>query len=151
MALLPPGQTTLLVITAPTNPIVPLFAARGIKQTLEPIRAAQSMRRTINGALDDLSMPQFRKYDSTVSFDDQRPLALDGIWPGQTVTVSCVAELSYLTAGGTPERPVVSGSSYTEGAFTFYRPILTMRVRPWQTDTGEYTASVRSKLELEEI
>jgi hypothetical protein len=148
MATLPPGQTTLLVLSTMG---VPLYSARGLTQTLEPIQQAQQLRRTINGALVDLSASQFRKYASRISCTDQRAPAIDGIWPGQTLTVSCVAELSYLTAGGAPSRPVVSGSSYVEGSHTFYRPQLTMRVVTPQSQIEEYRASVEWHLDLEEI
>jgi hypothetical protein len=130
---------------------VPLYSARGLTQTLEPIQQAQQLRRNINGALVDLSVGQFRKYASRISCTDQRAPAIDGIWPGQSVVVSCVAELSYLTEGGSPERTVVSGSSYTEGAFTFYRPQLTMRVMTPQSQIEEYKAAVTWHLDLEEI
>jgi hypothetical protein len=149
MAVLPPGSTTLLVLSTPMG--VPLFSARGLKQSLTVIRQAQQLRRTINGELVDLSLSQFRKYASTISCTDQRAPAIDGIWPGQILTVSCVAELSYLTAGGSPARTVVSGSSYTEGDFTFYRPQLTMRVVTPQTEMDEWKASVGWSLQLEEI
>jgi hypothetical protein len=45
----------------------------------------------------------------------------------------------------------VSGSSYTEGAVTFYRPQLTMRVIGLSTGMGEYSAEVDWELQLEEI
>jgi hypothetical protein len=148
MATLPPGATTLLILDGMG---VPLYSARGLTQKLTPIQQAKQERRTINGALVDLSLAQFRKYASTIQCKDQRAPAIDGVWPGQTVTVSCVAELSYLTSGGSPARPVVSGSSYTEGAFTFYRPQLTMRVIGLSTGMGEYSADVDWELQLEEI
>jgi len=148
MALLPPGQTTLLVISAMG---VPPYSARGLDQTLEPIQQAKQVRRTINGASVDLSVSQFRKYASTISCTDQRAPAIDGFWPGQTVTVSCVAELSYLTEGGSAQRPIVSGSSYVEGAFTFYRPQLTMKILSLQTKMNEYSAAVGWQMQLEEI
>lgn len=148
MATLPPGQTTLLILSTMG---VPLYSARGLDQTLDPIPQAQQLRRTINGASVDLSVSQFRKYASTISCTDQRAPAIDGIWPGQTVVVSCVAELSYPTAGGSPQRPVVAGSSYVEGAFTFYRPQLTMRVVRPQTKMNEYSAAVVWTLSLEEV
>ncbi len=66
---------------------------------------------------------QFRKYKSSISCRDQEPPAIDGVWPGHVVTVECVAELSYPT-GGSPARPVVSGSTRTQGGFVFYRPQL---------------------------
>jgi hypothetical protein len=130
---------------------VPLYSARGLTQTLEPIQQAKQTRRTINGELDDLSLSQFQKYASRISCTDQRAPAIGSIWPGRTVVVSCVEELSYLTEGGSPERTVVSGSSYTEGPFTFYRPQLTMKVVALQAQTDEYKASVGWSLDLEEI
>jgi hypothetical protein len=148
MALLPPGATTLLILDSMG---VPLYSARGLTQTLAPIAQAKQERRTINGGLVDLSLAQFRKYASTITCKDQRAPAIDGIWPGQTVTVSCVAELSYLTSGGSAHRTVVSGSSYVEGAFTFYRPQLVMKVTGLRTGMDEYGAAVDWSLELEEI
>src|SRR4029078_6450006 len=95
---------------------VPDYSARGLSQTLEPIEGSASLRRTINGALKDLSFAQFRKYKSTISCQDQEPPAVDGVWRARLVTVDCVVELSY-PAGGTPARPVVTGSTRTEGTF----------------------------------
>ena len=130
---------------------VPPYSARGASQTLEPIQAAQQLRRTINGELIDLSRPEFRKYRSTISCADQQPPAIDGVWPGQILTVGCIAELSYRTSGGAPSRPVVSGSSRTEGDYTLYRPSLTMRVVSFSQDTDEYGATVSWSIELEEV
>lgn len=127
------------------------YALRGVTQTLTPIEAAVQMRRTVNGALVDISASQFRKYASTIACEDQVPPALDGIWPGQQLTVDCVAELSYLTAGGSAQRTAVAGSSRAEGLYTFYRPQLTMRVIGFQTQTDEYGAVVAWQLDLEEV
>ena len=124
---------------------------RGATQTLQPIDAAQQLRRTINGTLIDVSRAEFRKYRSTISCTDQQPPAVDGVWPGQIVTVGCISELSCKTAGGAPSRSVVSGSSRTEGDYTFYRPQLIMRVVSFSQDTDEYGASVSWSLELEEV
>src|SRR4051812_38576820 len=87
---------------------IPDYSARRLTRTLQPIEAANSLRRTINGGLKDLSFAQFRKYKSSISCRDQEPPAIDGVRPGHVVTVECVAELSYPT-GGSPARPVVSG------------------------------------------
>ena len=72
---------------------VPSYSARGLTQTLQPIEAAGSQRRTVNGTLVDLSQAQFRKYRSTIRCSDQQAPALDDVWPGKVVTVSCIAEL----------------------------------------------------------
>ena len=130
---------------------VPPYSARGASQTLEPIQAAQQMRRTINGELIDISRAEFRKYRSTISCVDQQPPAVDGVWPGQVLTVGCISELSYRTAGSTPSRNMVAGSSRTEGDYTFYRPSLTMRVVAFSQDTDEYGAVVSWSLQLEEV
>ena len=127
------------------------YATRGLQQTLEVIEASKQMRRTVNGTLIDISLTQFHKYRSVITGNDQLPPAFDGFWPGQTITVQCVAELSYLTSGGSPAKTVVAGSSRTDGDFTFYRPELTMKVVSFNSFTDEYRASVTWVLELEEV
>lgn len=141
-------MTTLLVLSTFG---VPPYSARGLTQTLEPIEASVVMRRTVNGALLDLSASQFRKYRSTIACDDQQPPAVDGVWPGRLVTVDCAAELSFLTSGGSPGRPVVTGSSRVEGVFTFYRPQLSMRVTAFSVNRDEYNAAVNWQMTLEEV
>lgn len=143
----PPGGQTALVISVMG---VPLYSARGLSQTLEPIDAAANYRRSINGILTDVAHTQFRKYKSKISCTDQRAPAFDGIWPGLTVVVDCVAYLCYPTAGS-PDRTVIAGSSYTEGSFTFYRPRLTMMVTANSAQTDEWDASVPWELSLEEV
>jgi hypothetical protein len=86
-----------------------------------------------------LLFAQFRKYKSSISCRDQEPPAIDGVWPGHVVTVECVAELSYPT-GGSPARPVVSGSTRTQGGFVFYRPQLQMLVTGFSANRDEYGA-----------
>lgn len=142
------ANETLLEITGPG--IAP-YSARGITQTLAPIQAATSLRRTINGTLKDLSGSQFRKYASNISCADQLAPAFDGLWPGAALTVHCVAELSYKTIGGAPSRPVVSGSSRVEGAYTYYRPVLQMRVVTPSMNADEWAAANQWSIDLEEI
>jgi hypothetical protein len=141
------SDDTLLVLSGIG---VPDYSARGLTQTLEPIEAAAQLRRSINGDLLDLSYGPFRKYKSTISCQDQEPPAVDGVWPGRVITVDCVAEFSY-PAGGSPARPVVSGSARTEGAFVFYRPQLRMLVTGFSMSRDEYGAAVSWQLQLEEV
>ncbi len=129
---------------------IPLYSARGLQQTLDPIQAAGNLRRTVNGALRDLSFEPFQKYHSRITCTDQRAPAVDGIWPGMLVTVHCVHELSY-PGSGSPQRPVVSGSDRIEGDFVFYRPVLEMMVVSLTGMTDEYPADVQWTMELEEI
>lgn len=138
---------TLLVIS---GNLLPDYSARGLTQSLRPIEAASQLRRTVNGNLQDLAPSQFQKYRSTIGCDDQRPPAWDGIWPGQTVTVDCVHELAYVTSGGSPDRTVVTGSSRVEGAFTFYRPRLTMKVVDFNGSFAEWEAGQTWSIDLEE-
>lgn len=131
---------------------VPPWSARGLTQTLAPIDAAANNWRTINGALLDVSAPQFRKYKSTITCNDQNPPAFSGLWPGRTLTIDCVSELSYKTgAAGQPERPVVEGSTRVEGLFTIYRPRLEMKCMSFSKDQDEYGAAVGWSIELEEV
>ena len=119
------ADETLLVISGQG---MPPYAVRGITQTLVPIDAARNLRRTVNGALIDLSASQFKKYRSEISCTDIQAPAFDAVEIGDTVTVGCVEELGYLTSGGSPARTVVAGSSRVQGSYTFYRPELTMVV-----------------------
>lgn len=141
-----PNAYTELVIIGLAAP----YATRGLTQTLEPIDQAANMRRTINGALIDVSSSRFRKYRSTISCADHRAPALDGVWPGMSLTVDCAAYLAY-PEGGTPERTAVVGSETTEQGFTYYRPRLTMRVTRYSTSLDEYGAVTSWTLELEEV
>lgn len=139
---------TLLVLT-PEG--VPPYSARGITQTLSPIGAAGNYRRTVNGNLVDLSLDQFRKYASSISCEDQESPSLDALPIGAVVSVDCVAELGYLTAGGAPSKPVVPGSTRVSGEHTYYRPQLVMMVTAKRQDTNEWGAQVSWTLELEEV
>ena len=127
------------------------YAARGLTQTLNPIEQAKDLRRTINGELIDFSVEQFRKYASVISGHDQMPLGVAGIWPGRDIQVECIAELYYVTAGGSAGRPVVVGSERTEGSYTYYRPMLSMRVVDFNQSFDEWNAQVSWSLTLEEI
>lgn len=129
---------------------VPPYSARGLSQTLTPIDQAASLERTVNGSLVDLSFSGFRKFRSTISGTDQKPPKVNGVWPGQQVTVDCIAELS-LETGGTPDRPIVPGSLDVEGEFATYRPRLTMLVVAFNISHDEYGRQVDWSLDLEEI
>jgi hypothetical protein len=142
------ANETLLVISGFG---VPPFSARGLTQTLEPIAAALKQRRTVNGVLVNVAPTQFQKYKSKITCHDMMAPAIDGVFPGLIVTVDCVAELSYLTAGGTPQRTVVDSSSHVEGAYTWYRPRLTMMMGPLTESQDEYGAAVAWSIDLEEV
>jgi hypothetical protein len=148
---LPANADTILTISSFGNL---LYQARGLTQTLSVIGAATQQERTINGTLVDISVAQFRKYASTInSPSDVNAPPLDGVFPGMIVTVQCAVGLAYLTTGGNGphHRPEVSGSVYVEGAYTFYRPQLTMMIKAVETQFDEWKNVVGWKLELEEI
>jgi len=151
------SNETLLVLSG--NGVAP-YSARGLKQTLDPIQASGNNRRSINGTLKDLSQVQFRKYASTITGNDQLSPALDGIFPGQELTVDCIAELAFKTAGGSPNRPVADVDSSDscdgdairiEGAYTYYRPRLQMRVMTFTQEEDEWGRVVSWSMQLEEI
>jgi hypothetical protein len=142
-----PPEGTLLVLSVGG---VPLYSARDLEQTLEPIKGAHQARRTINGTLVDLSVDKFHKYESKIRCTDVEAPALDGIMPGMTLTVDCVAELVFRT-GGSPTRAVVPGSPRYVGSYVIYRPRLNMMVVGLDQRLGEYEHEVRWELELEEV
>ena len=145
---IPLPEGTALVLYG--NGGIPLYSARDLEQSLDPIKQTEQARRTINGTLVDLSVNKFQKYESKIRCSDIEGPALDGIYPGVTLTVDCVAELVFRT-GGSPSRTVVPGSTRTVGAFTIYRPRLTMMVTSIEQRIGEYEHEIRWEIELEEV
>lgn len=127
------------------------YASRGMTQTLEPIDQTADLRRTVNGELVNFGDDVFQKYRTTVSGTDQRPPSIDGIWPGQEITLHCTAELSFLTSGGTAQRYAVADSMYEEGDLTFYRPILDVMITAITTSFDEFSADWNWSITFEEI
>lgn len=139
---------------AAAAPGVNPFSARGLTGTLAPIALAQGddkLARTVNGTLISIAAPQMRKYRLEVGGDDQAPPALDGVWVGMEVAVDAHVELAYLTAGGSPSRSVVAGSTIVEGDFTYYRPHFAMLVVELEIQREEWSAHYTWSLALEEI
>lgn len=148
--ILPSSSDTLLSISSFGHMI---FQARGLSQTLEPIGEATQLERTVNGTLIDLSAPQFRKYESKITVPSEvYPTPIDGIFPGQQVDVQCAVSMAFITGAlGFPKRPEVSGSSWSENGYTFYRPLLTMIIRKVETHFDEWKNIVGWSIELEEV
>lgn len=136
---------------SPLTAGMPPYSLRGARQTLAPIDAASNLKRTVNGALIDLSGEQFRKLRSTISGEDQQTIPLGDFWPGRTVFVECIAKMCYMTGTGTPARTAVAGSSYVDGDFTFYRPLLIMKIVSISADQDEYSDTVSWSIDLEEV
>jgi len=147
---IPGSSDTLLSITGMGNFH---FQARGLTQTLEVIQAASQLQRDVNGNLIDMSAPQFRKYQTTIEISNEvNAPPIDGFFPGMEVTVDCVCSLSYVTGTtGSPNRTVVSGSDWTEGVYTFYRPQLTMLVKSISESFDEWGNKVGWTIALEEV
>ena len=149
-----PSFQTLLVLSTPLG--IPFYSARGLKQTLTPIAAAgANIQRDINGTLMDIAdvgYRSFQKYASHIECGDndtRSSLAFDAIWPGQLVTVDCVAELITM---GTPARTFVPGSEWTDASgFLHYRPRLNMMVMNFSSQESEWEATVTWSLDLEEV
>jgi hypothetical protein len=140
-------------LAAPAPGVNP-YSARGLRGTLTPIDAAKGndkLARTVNGTLVDISAPQMRKYRLEINGSDQAPPALDALWVGMVVIVASHVELAYLTATGFSGRVPVSGSERVEGAFTYYRPQLTMMVVEHQIEREEWEQAVSWSLTLEEV
>lgn len=133
-----------------TSASFPPASVRGIIQTLRPIAESANITRDVNANALDIGNPAFRKFESTLSCIDQVAPELTKLWPGVVCTVTCVTEIPYLTSGGTAIRPVFT--SRVEGAWTYFRPILTMVVMtPWETMDNRWAASINWQLTLQEV
>lgn len=143
-----PAEKTLLIMTTIG---VPLYSARGLTQTLTPVADAKPTPvRTVNGEARFLGGSQMRKYDSVITCTDQNAPPFSGLWPGDTVTVDCVFELSYPTATGSPQRSVVTSSSHVVGGYTLYRPRIEFLVVDFNQGFQEYAHEYQWQLTLTE-
>ena len=146
---LPAGSDTLLVISGLGGF---RYQARDLSQTLTPIKDASQLERTINGRLIDLSNPIFRKYTTRITCADVNAPPLDGLFPGMEVTIYCAAMLSYLIGNpGSPNRPIVSGSDWTDGHYNYYRPIMECRITDVNQDFKEWKSTNQWEIQAEEI
>jgi hypothetical protein len=130
--------------------VVP-YSARGLDQTFAPIGMSAVLKRTVLGDLDNVASDVFKLYKSSITCEDLNVPGLDGIFAGTVLTVDCIFEMSYKTAGGSPSRTVVPGSSRTQGIFTFYRPRLTMVITDFNYRKNDWGVNVSWQLDLEEI
>lgn len=133
---------------------IPPYSLRGISQTLTPIGQASNLRRTINGTLLDKASPDFQKYISSIRCTDQQSPGLDGVWPGRLLTMHAAIELAF--EGSTDQtdsfaRPPVPNSIREESGFTFYRPILIVRIVSYDTEFAEYEGQLAWELQVEEV
>lgn len=159
MPILQPNNTLLLItpLSGGSELVLTPYSARGLTQTLEPVAGPGAggsalgtwLRESTNGELLDLSYPWFRKLQSVISCSDTNTPCLDEAWMGQLCLVDCACERNYPT-GGSPARPEVSGSSRVEGAITFYRPQLTMRITGIKSTFAEYKADYSWQIDLRE-
>lgn len=131
--------------------ILPFYSARGIIQTMKPIGASNSQRETVNFERVDLSLSKSRKYASRVSARTIRPPAIDNVFPGTKLLVGCAYLLSYATVGGTPSRTAVSGSTFTENGWTFYRPQITFMVTDLSEGFAEWEADNDWFIDMTEV
>lgn len=148
-----PGQTTsLLTITGLSGSPLQMtpYSARGLGQSLDPIAFNAATRETINGETVNLMPAQFRKYQTTITCVDVFTPCLDGVWVGEIAQIECVVELGY-PPGGSPQRPVVSGSSYESGGFYWYRPSLVMMITAIRTGFSEFAAAYNWQIDAREI
>lgn len=128
----------------------PPYSTRSAQQSLTPIDAATQLARTVNGVLADVGDPDlFRKYRSQIVCTDQQVPQF--VWPGTLVTVHCIHELSYPTSGGTPDRTSVEYSERVDGDYTFYRPVLIMRVVSFTSNHDDWGRNIGWTIDLEEV
>lgn len=147
--ILPSGVDTLLTISGLGGF---QYQARGLTQTMTVIPEATDNERSVNGTLINLANPIFQKYKSKITCTDVDAPPLDNLWPGMQVTVDCAVSFCYANGNpGSPFRPQVSGSSYTQGSFTFYRPVLEMLVMTLTQNFDEWKGDNGWTLELEEV
>lgn len=139
---------TLLAINGLT---VPEASSRFVRQTLSPIPQAANFRRTVNMQLRNVAPAAAQlKYKTVISCQDINAPIWDQLRIGMQIVVDCIEELFY-EIGGTPQKPVVTGSERTFGGVVWYRPRLTMLVTEWGDDMEENQVIRSWSLGAEEI
>jgi len=151
MALTDTGTTLLIIPQDANGGTLAPYSARGLTQSLQLVQGQNDVDRTINAELIDLTDAAFRKYKTVISCKDVRTPCLDGAYLGQTVTIHCITRLSYLTDTGSPSRPEVPYSVFTEGAVTYYNPIITFLITNIQNSLDEYPDDNAWQIEGEEV
>src|SRR5689334_9588440 len=84
--------------------LLPLYSARGLRESMDYIDGAMFQGRTVNAEAVNLALSRFRLLRLTLSATDVRPPSMDAIYPGRIVTVECAGVFNYPTAGGSPGR-----------------------------------------------
>ena len=150
MATVPPAHS-VLVISGISG--IPLFSSYNAQQDLGYIEASKNLDRDLNGNLVDLSRPELQKYTTSISANDVMfTIGMDGMWPGQQVTIDCIVEFIY-GVGQSPAYPAVPGSDYLlpDGLFRSYRPRITMMIEDFSIKYDEWGARVGWTLKASEV
>ena len=158
------------------NIAIPVGAARGITQTLQPIDNGD-VRRTVNGTLLDLTRAENRKFESQIRCSDMATPAMAELWKGQTLLIECIQILNQninptftdvtlirdpvtnsvfgFEADGTKINPVsVTGRDVifaSDVVNVEFRPILNMMILATSVNTDEYAAEEGWSIDLEEV
>lgn len=148
---------------------LPPGSHRSLEFSVQPIREAAQLARTIDGRLVDLGDAVFRRLEVSISARDQVPGALDNIWPGDALTIHSPERLS--EAGGvlTLSREPVPGSilahasdgsviaepeertvNVPAAAYITYRPMLGVIVASANRSGVEGKAAVSWRMTAEE-
>jgi hypothetical protein len=132
----------------------PPTSVRGVSETLEPIDGVPFDKYRLTLQCSDMNSPAFDALRVGIWRRTVNGGLVDLSGIGSTVTIDCISELAYLTAGSpapTPQRTAVGGSSRTSGAWTYYRPQLTVGLISKSQETDEYGAVCGWQAEFEEI
>jgi len=105
------------------------YAVRGITMTMTPIDQAKNLARDCLGNLVDISVAQFQQFKVSITCTDNDAPELDGIWPGQDITITCLPRMN-----GTSDTPLV----------------LDCKVTSWNTSRDEWGAEIAWQLEAEQ-
>lgn len=157
----------------------PLGSARGIQCAIAPISIGE-LRRTVNGALVDLTRAALRKYTITLSADGQALPALDGLWRGMRCTVAPplywtaqapagatelaldrpaadVRAFDAVTLEALPaptisaDRRTLSFTALTRPAYVEYQPVFEALLSSRSDSGNEWDATATWSLEFEEV
>jgi hypothetical protein len=108
------------------------YSARRLSLAVQPLDPG-GLERDANGALHDLTLVQFRKYQFTLTCTDVDAPVLDDVWKGKTVSITVLPN-----TGLSPESD--------DGEQTFSCMLL-----DWQSTVDEWGASTSWSITLLEV
>lgn len=139
-------------------------SSRRLRQVITPLPNG-SLRDKLSGRTYSTARPQFRKFETSIYFEDLWLPALPGLFPGDLVTIHSAVEWNEPIRVGEPQiRPAVPGTlrffddenrpvpeGHPDALFFNYCPIFRGFVQSWSAEEDEADKASSAELRIREL